>query len=890
MNLARAAILIALAAASAARATDLDDALAALRRGDFQLAEQKLRAELRAHPNDSGALTLLGVALDNLKQPAAAADAHRRALAAAPNSPDVLNNYANHLLNSGDEPGAVKLYRRVIAVDSAHPNANLQLAMLLLKQGAGDGAKDRGQEALLCLSRFPSPQQGAPDLAIMRLEALYLSGSRAEAEALAAQLEPATRADLRLAFSAGVALAKAEQFEKAELFFNQALALAPADFNVLFNAGAVAANAGHRERALELLETALRQQPQNVDVLYQLALVNHSLNRPEAAIRLLAQATQIAPSRPDVLKLLAVSTADLGALEDSAAAWDRYLKLKPDDDPARRDRAFTLVRMGKFEEGIAGLRAFLAKHPNDPEGHYALGLALSKDDPAAGMTELDRALTLRPKFPEAHSSRGAIHYQLGKMDLAAADLEAAAALAPDGAATLDRLGQAYLALDRPTDAVRVLRHATELAPDDSKTILHFAHALADAGQTEESKRQMDRFRELGPVSKKGVPGGLVDYLSMTPGQRRADYRARLEKQLAAHPDNAAAQADYLKLLLTTGDAEQIHQAARKLGALKPKPALLADAGRALLESAQYQPAKALLQQAVAATSDPDAKLDLSLAVFHADGPDAGLVRLDAVPEAARGAAYFLERAQMLAAKQDYAGASQALDLALQRKGARAPLYRETASALTAANQLAETIRLLDSAVQAFPADRDLFLMRALTLELSGKTASAGQSLKDAQNRWPEWSAVWAARGIVLCTQAQFTEARSALETALALGADAPEVHYCLAESALQQGPASAGAADASIARALQLDPRDPWAQALAGRIAFAKGDYRAAIEKLREALRLNPSLIQAASLLAQAETAASGARPEASQIAPPSPPDAPPYLKKLLQEARWLTW
>src|ERR1039457_7487906 len=64
-------------------------------------------------------------------------------------------------------------------------------------------------------------------------------------------------------------------------------------------------------------------------------------------------------------------------------------------------------------------------------------------------------------------------------------------------------------------SVRVLRKAAALAPGDSKTQLHLARALADAGQTAESKAAMDRFRQLGPVVSKAVPGGLVDYLSLT---------------------------------------------------------------------------------------------------------------------------------------------------------------------------------------------------------------------------------------------------------------------------------------------------------------------------------------------------------------------------------------
>src|SRR5207245_103496 len=74
------------------------EALAALGRGDFATAEGTLRADVQAHPNDAPALTLLGVALDNLGKLPEADQVHRRALANAPRSVDVLTNYANHLV------------------------------------------------------------------------------------------------------------------------------------------------------------------------------------------------------------------------------------------------------------------------------------------------------------------------------------------------------------------------------------------------------------------------------------------------------------------------------------------------------------------------------------------------------------------------------------------------------------------------------------------------------------------------------------------------------------------------------------------------------------------------------------------------------------------------
>ena len=58
------------------------EALADVQRGDFRAAEQKLRTEVAAHPDDAPALSLLGVALDNLNRFAEAAEFHRRAVAA----------------------------------------------------------------------------------------------------------------------------------------------------------------------------------------------------------------------------------------------------------------------------------------------------------------------------------------------------------------------------------------------------------------------------------------------------------------------------------------------------------------------------------------------------------------------------------------------------------------------------------------------------------------------------------------------------------------------------------------------------------------------------------------------------------------------------------------
>ena len=822
-------------------------AMAALARGDFVAAEPMLRSEVAAHPDDPWALSLLGASLDSQKRPAEADEFHRRAVASSPRSVEVLNNFATHLWLSGREEEADKVYQRIIAIDPAHVNANLQLARAALM--AGNGA-----DALHCLDRLPAAERERPRALLPRLEALYRSGKPAEADALAARMLEMARGDTDLAFAACVSLSNAQQFGKAEACFETALKANPASFNLLYNTGVAAARAGDPARAREVLETALRQQPRNVDTLYALASANYALREWEATMQLLSRASALDPARADVQKMLALAATDLGALDDASAAWDRYLKLQPNDDAARRERGYTAFQRGHLELGLPDLEWFAAKHPNDVVGHYELGLAQRGTDMLKALAEFDRALGLDPQYVPARTARGSLYYQMGKPEEALKDLEAATRLRPNDAAGLDRLGQTYQALDRTADAVRVLRRAAELAPQDSKTLLHFARALADAGNIDESKAVMDRFRQLGPEKQTGVRAGFTEYLSLSDEERHADYKVRLEDAIRAHPDDPALRVDRLKLLLADGQSELAIQEARVLAGMKPDAATLADAGRALLAARQYAPASELLRQAGDA-----AKTDLVVA--------AGLGRAESLPP----------------------GDSQAILRAVEEAVAAAParpdIYRNAALLLAVKGSPAEAASLLDRAAAVLPGNREILLLEAAAHELAGKTRESEDLLARIRDRWPEWRTAWTVRGAVLDRHGRFGEARQALETAQALGESGPESQYYLAHSALHSRDLET--AESAIRKALGRAPDDPWIAALGGDIALERGDLPAAIERLQRAIQLRPGwsephLDLARAYRAQRRPDAARAEEDEGRRLKPQPPGAqdPPYLPR----------
>jgi tetratricopeptide (TPR) repeat protein len=242
---------------------------------------------------------------------------------------------------------------------------------------------------------------------------------------------------------------------------------------------------------------------------------------------------------------------------------------------------------------------------------------------------------------------------------------------------------------------------------------------------------------------------LVEFLGLTPVQRRADYRSRVEKAVHDHPEDAAAQLARLKLLLEDGNVESAPALAHRITEMKPGPGVLAEGGRALLAAQQYVPAKEMLT--AAATASPPADVGLDLAIANAQVLDAAGQHDDAIA----------------AMRQALAGANLRVDVCWQAAGLLARNRR-----------VPEALQLFDGAT-----DPEMLLMKAVLLELAGQSAAAGNLLSDVQNRRPEWFAVWVARGVMLAAHNQGSESRRALETALALGARSPYVRDLLAGKA-----------------------------------------------------------------------------------------------------------
>ena len=247
----------------------------------------------------------------------------------------------------------------------------------------------------------------------------------------------------------------------------------------------------------------------------------------------------------------------------------------------------------------------------------------------------------------------------------------------------------------------------------------------------------------------------------------------------------------------------------------------------------------------AAGSLSAARLDLAIVLFHLQSPETALTELDKIPAVDRKGDYFLLRAQILDAQGKIPEAVDALNRGIQAAPTRASLYLQATGFLLKHKLYHEAQELLDQASHILPNERELLLAQVVTLELLRRNIDSAKLLAKIQVRWPEWDRPYLLNGILLEVQLKSSEARQALETAIALGANTPEAFYYQALAITHAAPNDLDAAQNAILHAMALTSKDPYIYLLAGKISLARKEYPAAIERLLEATRLQPTLIPA---------------------------------------------
>lgn len=596
--------------------------------------EQALSADRTAPGGKLGFARLSAMERDFVK-------AHQlvdEALAAAPDSIDILQFKADLFVAEGKGKEAIATYQKAIELRPAVVTLYLGLVPLLLADRDPSGAA----------TWLGKLKKAVPDAIVgTYLEALvaYSKGDRARTRDL-------VRAVLKDAPDFPQALLLAGQVEhdlggyvQAEENLRKAVTVSPRAGQARRLLASTYFRSGQLAKAQETIAPLLKDDPTDAGAWLLAGEFALSERNAPKAVELLERAASLQPQNTFYRARLALARLAAGGGQSARAIQD--LRDVSAADPAQYDADVTLINFflvtRDFAQAATAVEALKRKQPDNPLTYNLAGtVALSKGDAAGARTAFERALQLQPAFYPAVRNLAILDSKDRKPDAAASRYEQFLAHDP-------RNEEALLALVGLTHELKKEPGAIEAA--------------------------IDRVLAANPASLRGHLAKIE--LLMGTGNAKGALAAAQQAN-AALPDNASVLAALAKTQLVTGDNTQAVISYGKLAAMEPKSAApLVGKADAYIASRDWANAMEALR--AAGERDPNGVLSMSgLVKIGVLAGKYATARADAVAIQKRfptNALGYLLEADVLIAQNQHQEAERVLRAALKKLDAPMVTYR-----------------------------------------------------------------------------------------------------------------------------------------------------------------------------------------------------------------------
>jgi tetratricopeptide (TPR) repeat protein len=372
------------------------------------------------------------------------------------------------------------------------------------------------------LPQAPAPRPAAPpatsfDALAARAAKAKEAGRLGDAASLYRQALKARPTWLEGRWELATLLYDTDRFREARDEFQRIVAARPADGQARALLGLCRARLGEHEAALADLMKARGLGISSTEVRsvvsFQTGVLLNRLGDPDAAFEVLRPFAIDADDRPAVIEAFGLITLRLPLLPGEVQEDKREMVLL-----AGRG-GYHMARARRSELGRMALEELVSRYPTTPNVHYALGMYLLTDEPAAAVEEFRKELGVSPDHSVAMIQIALAELRRGRAEEALPVAAEAARIAPNVPAARLAHGRALLAVGQTAPGVLEMEAAVKLAPENPRLRFALAQAYAGAGRSADAARERSEFLRLQKAS-----GGSTPSPGEEPGTPSPDSR------------------------------------------------------------------------------------------------------------------------------------------------------------------------------------------------------------------------------------------------------------------------------------------------------------------------------------------------------------------------------
>ena len=295
---------------------------------------------------------------------------------------------------------ASQLYRAILQVESAHPDANHNMGVLAVQLKQPAAGLPHFKTAL-------EANRNQVQYWVSYLDALIRAGETEAARQVLAQARQQGMQEARLGPATEgilVALYAEGRYTEALQFAQRMTENLPQQGFGWKALGTILNELGRNSDALTAMQQAAELMPEDAETHSNLGNILRVLGQLDDATISYRRAVEINPDFAVVHCHLGVIMQELGQFDDAVASYRRALEIKPDFALVHNNLGVTLQELGQFDNAVACYERALFLKPDLAEAHASLGNALRDlGNIQEAALSYQRALEFKPGLIKVHS-------------------------------------------------------------------------------------------------------------------------------------------------------------------------------------------------------------------------------------------------------------------------------------------------------------------------------------------------------------------------------------------------------------------------------------------------------------------------------------------------------